>query len=99
MTLRDVARCAGVILALAACSGPGAVEPPAVPPIRAERIPLPPASNATQIWQPGHWDWEGQSFVWLEGEWVPRAGHGPLWQDGYWRRDGSRFTWMPAHWM
>jgi hypothetical protein len=99
MTLHEWVRSAGVVLAIAACSGPEPDEPPAVPAVQAERIPVPPPSNITQIWQPGHWEWDGQSFAWQEGEWVPREGHGPLWQDGYWRRAGASFTWVPAHWM
>lgn len=99
MTMRDLIRPAALVMSLAACVGPSLSEPPAVPPVRAERIPKPPASRTTQIWQPGHWDWDGRNYRWLEGEWVPRSGHGPLWQDGFWRRRGNAFAWTPAHWM
>ena len=74
-------------------------EAPTVPPVRAERIPQPPASAVTLIWRPGHWDWDGSDYRWAEGEWVSRAGHGPLWQDGFWRRAGNGYIWQPAHWI
>lgn len=100
MKLRDLIQPAAMALALAGCSGPQAGEPQAVPPIRAERIPAAPSSKITQIWQPGHWEWDGRDYHWLKGEWVPRSGHGPLWQDGYWRRAGNnKFAWVPAHWL
>lgn len=99
MRLRDLARLATLTLPLAACAGLYSGEPPDVPPVRAERIPAPPGSRITQIWQPGHWDWDGQAYLWADGEWVPRAGHGPLWQDGFWRRLGMAFVWVPAHWL
>ena len=99
MTLRDLTRLAAMALMLAACTAPRLTEPPSIPPIRAERIPAAPESRITQIWQPGHWDWDGQNYGWLDGEWIPRSGHGPLWQDGYWRRNGNDFAWVPAHWL
>src|ERR1700712_892617 len=90
---------AAIGLTLSACVGGPAREPPAVPAIPAERTPPAPASSITQIWQPGHWDWDGQDYHWADGDWVPRSGHGPLWQDGYWRRSGHNFVWEAAHWL
>ena len=72
---------------------------PAVPPVRAEQVPAPPASQTTLIWQPGHYDWTGASYVWIPGAWVERAGRGTLWQDGYWRRVNGQPVWVPAHWI
>lgn len=99
MNLRALIRPAGLLLALSACEIPAPTEPPAIPPVRAERIPAAPASSITQIWQPGHWDWDGHDYRWRDGDWVPRSGHGPLWQDGYWQRSGRGFAWVPAHWL
>ena len=99
MTGLKLARLSILPIALAACvpAGPGMA--PAVPAIRSERIPAPPPSRVTLIWQPGHYDWDGASYDWVGGEWVPRSGHGPLWQDGFWRREGGRLVWIQAHWM
>lgn len=85
-------------LALGACTAVYQAYP-SVPTPLAEQVPAPPRSPIPLIWRPGHYDWNGTTFVWTAGEWVDRAGHGTLWQDGYWRRDGASYTWVPAHWM
>lgn len=72
---------------------------PAVPRIPSERVPVPPSSRTTLIWQPGHFDWTGLRYVWIPGRWVERAGHGTLWQDGYWRDSPTGDVWVPGHWM
>lgn len=83
---------------LSACTTTYSSYPP-VPAPRAERVPAPPVSSVLLIWQPGHHDWDGQQFAWIEGRWVERAGHGTLWQDGYWRRDGVTYVWVRGHWI
>lgn len=85
-------------LGLGACAAPYTAYP-AVPPPREERIPAPPVSASVLSWQPGHYDWDGVRYTWVEGRWVDRAGHGSLWQDGFWRRDQNDYVWVPAHWM
>lgn len=72
---------------------------PQPPPVRAEVIPKPPVSEEPLIWQPGHWDWEGAGYVWREGDWVKRAGHGTQWQDGYWTTSNGVWVWQPPHWL
>lgn len=90
-------------LGLTACMAPpplAASNPnPPPPAVRVETIPKPPVSEEPLIWQPGHWDWEGTGYVWRDGEWVRRAGHGTEWQDGYWSNANGTYTWVPAHWM
>lgn len=41
------------------------------PPVRYEPAPVytPPA----QVWQNGHWRWDGYRYVWVEGHWVSRS--------------------------
>ena len=34
---------------------------PPVPPPTAEIIPKPPVSAEALLWQPGHWDWNGNA--------------------------------------
>ena len=87
-------------LALVACAASSYYQAyPSVPPPQAELVPTPPRSSAPLIWQPGHYDWDGQVFRWTAGRWVGRAGHGTLWQDGYWERHAGAYAWVPAHWM
>ena len=64
-----------------------------------ERVPLPPVSDRAQAWRPGYYNWNGSSYVWHPGKWVPAAGHSTLWQDGYWRRVGQTdYQWVPPGW-
>ncbi len=88
---------------LAGCAteanGPSGANPyPPVPALITEAMPKPPLSAEALMWQPGHWNWNGTGYVWLPGQYVPAAGHGPLFQQGYWRQSPSGWTWQPAHW-
>ena len=74
--------------------------PPApIPPPMAEAIPNPPVSPVPLMWQPGHWDWTGNSFVWTPGQYVESAGHGGTWMPGWWQQTGAGWVWQPAHWV
>ncbi len=86
------------LLLLAGCVPAYPPHPP-IPPIRAEQVPAPPRSSVVMIWQPGHFDWDGNAYLWVPGEWVDRAGHGTLWQDGYWQQTAQGPVWLPAHWL
>ncbi len=86
----------GVGLLLLGCAGPS--HPPVPRPL-AEQVPPPPPATVVQIWQPGHFDWDGVTYVWSPGAWVDRAGRGSLWQDGYWRDMPTGQVWVPAHWL
>ncbi len=72
---------------------------PAPPPPRHEAVPRP---RRGQIWQEGHWEWQGRRHVWVAGHWVKaRPGYAyrqPTWQErdgrwemrrGGWDRDGD----------
>lgn len=71
---------------------------PAVP-ATAGFVPKPPVSATPLIWQPGHWEWTGNAYAWIQGRWVERAGHGTLWQDGFWSNVNGVWTWIPGHWV
>jgi hypothetical protein len=88
---------------LAGCGQPGTTVqatdmPPTVPPLRPETMPKPPVTPEALMWQPGHWDWTGTTYVWQPGEYVPAAGHGNLWMPGYWARTPSGWSWQAPHW-
>ncbi|HUB49933.1 MAG TPA: YXWGXW repeat-containing protein [Acetobacteraceae bacterium] len=96
-----VAAMFGVAL-LAGCSGQSntasALPFPPVPPPMQEAIPKPPVTGEQLLWQPGHWNWNGNGYVWQPGEYVPAAGHGNLFQTGYWEQTATGWRWVPAHW-
>lgn len=74
---------------------------PVPPPLQAETRPKPPVSEDTQIWQPGHWDWNGSTYAWREGAWIKQGTGSNLWMDGHWARDHAPAPcyWVPAHWV
>ena len=93
MTYRILA----ALLLLASCAP--AAPPAPVPAPMAETIPRPPVSAVPLIWQPGHWDWTGNSFVWVQGQYVDTTGHSGTWMPGYWEPAGGGWVWRPAHWL
>jgi WXXGXW repeat (2 copies) len=85
------------ILLLVGCAETAA--PPPIPPPMAEAVPKPPVSAVPLVWQPGHWDWTGSSYVWTPGEYVDATGHSGNWMPSYWEKTGSGWAWRAAHWM
>lgn len=71
---------------------------PPVPALIPEARPNPPVTAEPLMWQPGHWDWTGNGYVWANGQYVPAAGHGNLWMPGWWSRTQAGWTWQPPHW-
>jgi hypothetical protein len=92
---------AGAMMLLAGCEvvreNTSCQTPPA---LRVEVPPKPPVSEQEQIWQPGHWEWNGSSYSWREGRWVLREGRTGLWVHGHWVRDRvpGPCRWVPAFW-
>jgi hypothetical protein len=86
----------------ATAAGPALAQPPPpyppVPPPRYE--PVPPPRGERYIWEPGHWQWNGVQYVWVEGRYVARRPHYGHYVPGHWQwapRLG-RYVWRPAHW-
>lgn len=101
MTKRFVAAAWLGLSLLTGCAAPttAAGNPfPPPPPPRMEAVPKPPVSGEQLLWQPGHWDWNGNGYSWQSGEYVPAAGHGNLFQPGYWSQTPSGWVWVKAHW-
>ena len=86
----------GVLFGVIGCAVD--VPPSPIPPPMAEAVPKPPVSPVPLMWQPGHWDWMGSSYVWTPGQYVDAAGHSASWMVGWWERTGAGWVWRPAHW-
>jgi hypothetical protein len=71
---------------------------PPVPPLIPEAMQKPPVTTEPLMWQPGHWDWNGNAYVWARGQYVPAEGHGNLWMPGWWSRGPAGWFWQPPHW-
>ena len=61
-----------VLLLLAACAASAAPGADAATDGRDDTQP--PVSPVPLVWQPGHWDWTGSSYVWAPGQYVDAGG-------------------------
>lgn len=89
---------ATAIVLLAACTQPLSPPPP-VPPSQAEAMPLPPISPVDLVWRPGHWNWDGNGYRWISGQYEPRTDQTVMWRSGYWQQTPNGWTWQPPGWM
>ncbi len=72
---------------------PGYVVPPPPPP-RAERMPSP---RRGMVWSQGHWEWNGNRYHWVPGEWV-RVRHGQHYRQPQWRERDGRWELDRGRW-
>jgi hypothetical protein len=73
------------------------VAPSAPPPPQTETIPPPP--SASYYWTPGHWSWNGASWVWADGTYVQRPNPTATWVPGQWMQQSTGgYTWVAGHW-
>jgi hypothetical protein len=74
---------------------------PKPPASREEAIPKAPVQEYVQIYQPGHWDWDGRTYTWVDGRWIRRDSQSGQWMNGYWDRPviPGPCVWNPAHWV
>ena len=70
---------------------------PGIPVLRQERIP-PPPHGPRMVWEPGHWQWTGNSYSWIGGHYVRPGRSNAQWVHGHWANQGGRQVWVPAHW-
>lgn len=88
-----------ILLALAGCARIVDQPAPAVPPLRAETIPLRPATGGPLIWRPGDWQWTGSGYAWTPGAYEPRGTHSDMWLPGHWEGTTGAYRWVPGRWM
>jgi len=77
--------------------------PMAPPAPLTETVPAAPATaTVTTYWQPGHWNWDGATWVWADGAYMQRVQQPTVtavWVPGQWlmQTDGS-YAWVAGHW-
>lgn len=76
------------------------IAPTAPPPPRFESIPPPPSvESRVMYWRPGHWMWDGASWSWSEGQYVPRPAPQAVWEPGHWMQQPTGgFIWIDGRW-
>ena len=74
------------------------VEIGVAPPAPAETtVVVTPEVRQGFIYEPGHYGWDGQRYVWIEGEYIPnREGH--RWEHYTLERHGDRWHYRGGHW-
>lgn len=69
------------------------------PPLRTEVIPVIPRERAElEVWQPGHWRWDGHEHVWVEGRYVARPRRGAEWVPAHYDRRPGGWVYVDGHW-
>jgi hypothetical protein len=79
------------------------VAPSAPPPPQVEAVPPPPTTaTVTTYWQPGHWNWNGSSWVWVDGTYMQRVQQptaAAVWVPGQWAQQAAGgYVWVAGHW-
>ena len=87
---------AGVVLL--GLAGTAAAQYPPPPAMYHERVPYAPGPR--HVWQPGHWQWNGYSYVWVRGHYQvvePRYRH-RQWGHGHWAQGPGGWHWVQPGW-
>jgi hypothetical protein len=76
---------------------------PQAPPAPREETPPPPSNpgSVTEVWETGHWAWNGSDWVWAHGQYVVRPASAPqqaVWQPGHWVQQSNGWLWVEGHW-
>lgn len=56
-----------------------------------------PPHQSGQIWNPGHWEWNGKSFWWKRGYWIVDR-RGANWVPDHWEASGDQWRFLAGHW-
>jgi hypothetical protein len=69
----------------------------APPPPPANAIVVEPAPRVGYVYEPGHYGWDGQRYVWTEQQYVPnREGH--QWRRYTLEQRGDKWVYRAGHW-
>jgi hypothetical protein len=90
-------------LSLAACADDPQIFPygqlSPVPPPEAPFEATPQlASPSTEIWKPGHWNYNGLDFFWVSGTVVSRPSNTAVWSADRWEQRGYGWAYVPGYW-
>ena len=62
-----------------------------------EPRPVVVENRAGYVWVQGRWEWNGNTWAWVDGQHIQsRADY--VWVDGQWERRGARWHWVEGRW-
>ena len=69
----------------------------APPPPGQQTIVMTPPEREGFVYEPGHYGWDGQRYVWVEQQYIPnREGH--HWRHYTLEKHGDRWHYRAGHW-
>jgi hypothetical protein len=92
--LATICLTAGVMLAPLTSLASETLPSEAPPPNQVEPIPAP---QIGQVWDAGHWEWNGTTYWWRRGAWRD-ARPGSHWVADRWEQVGTEWHRVPGHW-
>ncbi len=75
------------------------VAPIAPPAPVVETIPPPSIGSQETYWRPGHWNWNGATWVWNAGGYVTPLRTSAVWVPGQWvLQSTGGYAWVNGYW-
>lgn len=68
----------------------------APPPARVETVVVRPGPE--YVWTRGYWDWDGDSWAWVQGRWAVGPTRTANWVPARYARVSSGWEYVPGHW-
>ena len=79
--------------------GRSLVAPGPPPPRQADFVPPPSPGMGPVVWQPGHWRYSGDTWLWQPGQYTPPPPGQTTWIPGRWiQQSTGGWVWMEGHW-
>jgi hypothetical protein len=58
-----------------------------------------PRPGPAYFWDPGHWRWNGNRYVWIRGHYVLRTRTAARWVPGHWVQGPRGWYWIEGRWI
>jgi len=56
------------------------------------------APSPRHIWVDGEWVWRAGGYQYVNGYWIVPAGRRTIWVPGHWKQTRRGWMWKPGHW-
>jgi hypothetical protein len=75
---------------------PSQYAPSPPPPMQVEIVP--PAPGPMAYWSPGHWAWNGTTYVWVGGVYINRPTAQAVFVPGHYAQTPRGWVWINGQW-